>query len=378
MTIEKVNSALPTGTKVDNLSDQILELEGLIEQAKFDLNEVESIYSGAGFPREFKRNIGLGNTVSTYTGWTHVHAEDSYSIWSYSGASYQYNTRNKLYLDNKVLTNRGQADSETALNFAKVFVYDGSYTDYTTAASTEGDTAIELMSATTEYLYVGYASTFQGVSFEFTTRGSNYTIVPQIYCSGASAWVGLTSAVDSLSEQTSNFSSDGRISWALTGTGSGWSITGVNSQNLYWMRFKTTTTPVTVATADLIQPSNSVITLLMLSGDEVLDEDWAWCSYGSKVYVTIRNKGATAYEGSYYIKSSSSTANLQNYFVYNHEFTADYRDSTYSQQTIRLRSSRTISSGASGSVGDVYRDGNYVYFATGSNTWKRIALSDFA
>lgn len=378
MSIYKVNDALPISTKISEISSMVLELEGLIEQAKFNLHEIESVYSGSGLYREFRRDESLGHTVSTYANWSHLHAEDSYSIWKYSPTNYEYNAKNKLYFDDKAFDNRGEADSESALAFTKVYLYDGSYNDHTTAAGVEGDTAIELMSAASDYLYVGYGSAFQGISFEFDTRGSNYALLPQIYHSGASAWVGLTSEVDTLSDQTSNFSSDGRISWSLAGTGSGWSITTVNAQNLYWVRLKTTTVPVTVAEADLIEPSNSVITLLMLSGDEVLDEDWAWCSYGSSVYVTLRNKGASAYEGSYYITSSSSDANKQNYFIYNHELSADYRDSAYVQQTIRLRGARTIASGASGHQGDVYRDAGYLYVATSENTWKRIALSNFA
>lgn len=330
MTIEKVNSSLPTSTKIEQINDQVIELEGLIEKGRFDVNDIDSLYSGSGMPREFKRDIALGNTLSTYTGWTHVYAEDSYSIWKYAPTNYLYNAKNKIYLDNKVLENRGSADSETALVFDKVFLYTGTYADNTTEAGTATGTAFELMSATTDYLYLGYDSTFIGVAFDFDTRGSNYTILPEIYHTTV-GWVGLTSTVDDLTDATDDFIMNGKVSWNLTGSGAGWAQTAINSQTLYWCRFKTTTTPVTVATANSIYPSDSVISILSLSGDEVIAEDWAFCSYNSSVYVTVRNKGASSYEGDYYITSSSSTTNKQNFFIYNHEYTADYKDSTYPQ-----------------------------------------------
>ncbi len=97
----------------------------------------------------------------------------------------------------------------------------------------------------------------------------------------------------------------------------------------YWIRFSTSTVPTTVAKAYLVIPANSVISLLELSNEEILNEDWAWCTYSSTVYVTIRNNGNTAYEGDYYIKSSSSSVNKQNYFINNHHFTADFQDTSY-------------------------------------------------
>ncbi len=328
MGIYKVNSSLPPSTKINKLNEMILELEGLIEKSKFNLNEMISLYSGTGLSKEYLRNVGIGNTLSTYSNWSHIRAEDSYSIWKYTPDNYAYNSNNNLYFDNKVLENRGEADSETTLVFDKVFLYNGTYVDDTTEAGTEGGTSFNLMAATTDYIYFGSSSTFKGVSFEFNARGSNYSIIPEFYHTGA-GWCGLTSTVDSLDDQTSNFTSDGRISWDLDGSGSGWIKTPVNSQHLYWARIKTTLTPITVATADSIVPSNSVIGLLSLSGDEVIDEDWAWCSYNNSIYATIRNKGASAYEGDYYITSASSSTNLKNYFIYNHEFTADYEDNSY-------------------------------------------------
>jgi len=382
MSIYKVSTSLPISTKISTLNDMVLELEGLVEKGKFDINEIHELYTGSGLTRKYTRNESLGHTITTYTNWTHVYAEDSYSIWKYAPTSYTYNSVNKLYFDNKIIENRGQADSETALNFDDVFVYNGAtYSDHTTAAATEGDTAFSLMAASTNYLYVGYSTTFKGVSFKFDTRGSNYTLVPEFYHVSA-GWTGLTAEVDSLSEETSNFTGDGRISWDLTGSGSGWATTTINAATKYWVRFKTTTTPVTVAEADTIRPSNSVIELLALSSSEVLDEDWAWCEYNDTVYTTIRNKGVSSYEGSYYITSASSSTNKQNFFMYNHEYTSDYESTTYtgsglSVSKLQIYNSRTPSSGASATTGNIEWDSSYIYVAVAPNSWKRATLSSF-
>jgi hypothetical protein len=74
----------------------------------------------------------------------------------------------------------------------------------------------------------------------------------------------------------------------------------------------------------MVYPANSVVSLLELSSSEVLNEDWAWCTYGSSVYVTIKNAGTSAYEGNSFITSASTAINKQNYFISNHEFKADY------------------------------------------------------
>jgi hypothetical protein len=179
------------------------------------------------------------------------------------------------------------------------------------------------MNSTTDYLYLGLDETFAGVKFEFQTRGSNYGLKVEYY---NGAWVELTSNLNSLVEDTSGFESDGNISWDIP---TDWVVYSVNSANRYWIRISTTSVPVTVAKAYYIVPSNSVISLLALSSSQILNEEWKWCSYGSSIYVTIRNAGVTAYEGLSYITSSSSAANKQNFFIYNHEFLSNYQDSTY-------------------------------------------------
>ena len=326
MSVYKLNQNNTTTKKIELLNDMIIETDGKITSAKFDKNELDQLFNDLGLNRKYKRNVGIGNTESTYTRWTHIKAEDGYSIWKYTPDDYTYDSNNKLYFDGKVLENRGEADSESATAFDLVYLYDGStYTDNTSEASTEGGTEFDLMSSTSDYLYLGLSTTFKGVKFEFQTRGSNYTLKVEYY--GASGWTQLTANDNDLEDNTSNFESDGRISWDLP---SDWTTTDVNGQTKYWIRISTTSTPVTTAKAYYIIPGNSVIGLLALSSSQFLNEEWAWCGYGGSIYVTIRNTGDSAYEGNYYITSSSSDTNKKNFFVYNHQYTADYKDSTYS------------------------------------------------
>jgi hypothetical protein len=331
--IKKVNNNLPRQDQINDLSDFILYLEGLVEQGKFDKNEIAQIISDLSLDRKFAyRDTGLGNTASTYTDWSHLKAETGYSIWKISPTNYIYNSNNQVYFDNKLLEPRGEADSESATTFDTVYLYDaesggGTYNDHTTEAGTEEGTEFSLMDSTSDYLYIGEASTFAGVKFEFQTRGAGYTLKVEYYDSRSGyGWTQLTANVNDLDDDTNNLESDGKITWTIP---SDWGEVAVNGTTKYWVRISTTATPTTTAKAYYIIPGDSVIGLLAMSSTQLRDEDWAWCSYGSSIYVTIRNAGDGDYEGDYYITSSSTAANLKNFFAYNHPFTADYQDNTY-------------------------------------------------
>lgn len=328
MSINRIDLDLPTTTKIKKLNDQTLELNGLVQSGKFDLNELDHLYNTLGVLRKFKRNTGIGNTTTTYTSWSHLQAETGYSIWKFTPTNYQYNALNRLYMNNKVIENRGLASAESATSFDKVLLYNGDsgsgFTDNSSEASTEGGTDFATPNTINDYLYLGHSSTFAGVKFEWHTRGSNYTLKVEYY--NGSSWTALVSTTDDLEDGTSNFQGDGHITWTIP---SNWATTSVNSTTKYWIRISTTTNPITTARAYLIIPNTSVIGLLALSTSEILGEEWAWCSFNNNIYATIKNDGASAYEGTLFIRSSSTSANLQNFFVYNNPFTADYEDRTY-------------------------------------------------
>jgi len=332
MSIERINESNTIANKIKLLNNMILELNGKIGQAKFDKNELDNLYdqldeSGFNLDRKYLRNVSLGNTLPTYTDWSHVYSETGYSIWKIQPSNYTYNSLNELYFDNIILENRGEATSETATSFDEVFLYNSEsgegYTDNTTEAGTAEGTQFEVNDDTSDYLYVGSSSVFDGIKFRFHTPGGNYTLKVEYYDSG---WIELTANDDDLEDDTNSFLSNGNITWTPP---AGWESYTVNSEDLYWIRISTTTTPTSTAYAYQIVPTDSAVTLLALSNTQIQNEDWAWCSYDGYIYVTIRNAGKAAYEGNYFITSSSSSTNLQNYFIYNHEFKLDYEDSTY-------------------------------------------------
>jgi hypothetical protein len=328
MSIYKLNSQDTVTHKLEDLNDMVLELNGSIAKSQFDKIELDEVYEslGSGYPRKYLRNQLFGNILSTYTGWVHIKAEGGYSIWRFNPSNYAYNANNQLFFDGKLLSNKGQANSESALSFTSVQFYNGDsgsgYTDDTIEASSETGTEFDLMNSTSDYLYLGLASTFSGAKFEFQTRGSGYTLKVE-YWSGA-AWTQLTSNLNALEDNTNNFESDGKISFTIP---LDWASTTINSLDRYYIRISTTTTPISVAKAYYIVPGDSVIGLLALSSTQIQNEEWAWCSYGVSIYTTIRNSGASTYEGNSFITSTSTTLNKQNYFIYNHSFESNHADS---------------------------------------------------
>jgi len=323
--IYKVNQGLTVSQKVETLNNFILALEGKYAQGQFTMNEVAQLISDLGINRKFLRDQLIGHTLLDYSTWTHVHAETGYSIWKYSPTNYAYDTLNQIYYDDAIVKNQGLANSEVAINFDNVFLFDGaSYVDYTTEAGIEIGVEFNILSDIDEYFYVGYSETYSGIKFNLKDRASGCVLKTE-YWNGA-AWVELTLELNNYVDSTSSMLSNGLISYDIPGD---WASTVVNSVNKYWIRFSTTSRPNQTAKVYYCIPGNSVIGLLSLSSDEFFKEEWKWCTYEDAIYITLRNTGSSPYEGNYYIASSSSVANKQNYFVYNHEIKGDFKDSTY-------------------------------------------------
>jgi len=362
VTIQRISSDLTTTTKIEQLNDMIMQLNGLVSKGRFDKNEIDSLYTTLlASNRKFNRDVSLGNTLTNYNNWSHVIAESGYSIWKIAISDYTYNALNALYLDDKLLENKGEASSESASSFNKVFSYDGeTYTNNTTEAASVGGTEFEMPTETeNDYIYLGGNSTFGGAKFEFATRGSNYTLKVEYYNgSSGDGWEELTVNDDNLVDNTNDFESDGNITFDIPDD---WELATINSEMKYWIRITSSTTPVTTAEAYYIVPANSVVGLLALSNSNVLNENWAWCSYGTSVYVTIPNDGAAAYEGDAYITSSSSATNKQNYFIYNHEYSIDYEDSDYTSSSYDLTEVQGIATSAES--GESITAGDCVYIS---------------
>lgn len=336
MSIYKINSALPFRDQLEYLNDMIIEVNGKVEKGKFNKHEITTLISDSGFDRKYLRDQVVGGTTTTYVDWAHVSAEDGYSIWKINPTSYTYNSNNQFFFDNKLMEAKGVALTESLTAFDEVWLYNGDsgtgYVDNTTEAGTEAGTQFALMDSTQDYLYLGLDDTFGGIKFEFHTRGSGMTIYIDYWdnASGGSGWSRLEANDNNLVDNTNDFESDGTITWDIPAD---WARTTVNSgSSLYFIRIYTVVDPTTTPQCYLAVPGTSAIAKLGLSATEILNEDWAWCSLGVTIYVTIKNTGKAAYEGNRYINSNSSGGNQENFFVHNHQFTGDYEDSTYVAQ----------------------------------------------
>ena len=342
MTIEKVNAKLPVTDKITKLNDQIIEVSGLTDQAKFDVNENAAIYADTGLNngnvRKYLRNYNMSaNTgAGAWYNWTSLVDETGYSIWKYnSNINYEVNASNLLYMDNKSFVYKGTASAETIDTFDTVFQYDGAdYTDNTTEAGTAEGTAFSLLAGVTEYVYIGSSAKFSGMRFKFNVKGANNTLKFE-YSKSDGSFVELTTTEHILNDDTSNFRRDAAVT--IGDTPAAWGTTAINLVTKYWVRISTTTAPVTTATAFAILPFNSVPTLLALSSQNVLDEKWAFCDYdvgggsGSRLYATFKNSGDPVYDGINHITSASTHAIKQNYFRFNHSVKGDFQDARYLQ-----------------------------------------------
>ena len=338
-----VNSNMGASQKILLLNQMIVELAGLVTDAQFDKNELDSIYANSTMSRKYARRVGLGNTLTTYNGWTSVSVQQGYNVWQYTPPNYAYNSLNQVYLNGQAFTNRGLAfaTQPTVFNYAALFEADShpGYVNEVNAGNTTLNTSFYLMASTSDYLYLGSSSTFGGVTFNFKSRGANYNLVVQ-YWTGT-AWVTLGPA-NGYSDDTNGFQSSGPITWNVP---LNWNTTTVNSQGpYYYIRISTTTNPVVIGQAYYAIPSTSAVALLALSSSDITAQNWCWCSYNGSIYVTLPNVGGFGQDGINYIISGDTATNLQNFFVYNNPITADYQTTTYNPVEQITTSTYTITS----------------------------------
>jgi len=331
--IEIIDRDTPVRQAIDRLVSNDRELEGkLLLRERRDL-EIDGIYDYLQTSRKYSL-ITIGNTLSDYTNWQHLYADSGYSIWKYPVSNFKHSSDNLLLFDNKLVEYRGEANSETVTNFDKVFDYQNGatpvYNDVTAEAGTIGGTEFEILRNVGDYLYIGASQKFSTISMEFHTLGIGYTPKIEYYQNGATpVWA----EIQNYTDETNSFVSDGRIYFTIP---SDWIQTDVNGVNLYWIRISTQVTPVTVAKVYSIIPGNSVIGLLNLTDEQILDERWAWCYFNGNIYVTIRNAGNPYYEGDVFITSSSSDTNKQNFFIYNHTYLLFHERADYNPSEMEL------------------------------------------
>ncbi len=369
--INKVRTDIPFAEAIRKLQDNDNILLGLAGADQIDAIDLQDIFSGTGQISRYKRNIMLGNTLATYNSFSGVSNEAGYTIWKYPVTSFADSTDNALYLDDVKMNYRGVATSEVASSFSSVFLLSGTtWVNNTTEAATTGGTQFGLMNHSSTDLYLGSTSTFGGVDFNFETLGYNYDL-SAYYFSGT--WVKLSTITNNLDDDTSNFTSNGRITWNVPTDWISGTYNGVDNR---WIKLSTATNPITTAQAYSVKVPTSAVSMLSLSSDDILDKNWSWCYYNNYVYLTLKNRGGLGYEGNEWIRIESNDTNRKNYFVYNHELKTTYQNSSWTQW--KGLPTGTITSGTAGTAGQMSYDANYFYLCTSApKSWKRVTLNNY-
>ncbi len=322
--IQIVAPSTPISQAIDTFNQNDLKNKGKAVIAQFNKNEMDQIFDSFFSPRQWNRQIGLGNDLSTFNQWTHVKDKDGYAIWKIPVSDYHHHLQNNIYFDDIQLENRGESTSESSTSFPKVFDLDDTvFTDVTIESNSEfGEPFPILREATTGVLYIGSDTPFSGLDFSFETLGLDVNLGIE-YSQGGDTW----SSPQALVDETVNFSRSGRITFGLP---SDFGQDTINAETKYWIRIKTTTDPTIIPHVYFIRPMTSVESLLSLNADQILQRQFAWVYFNHYLYVTIPNTGSIQAEGLTYIKSSSSQQNKENFFVSNHHYKADYESYTFS------------------------------------------------
>jgi len=335
MTIKRTQPNQSLSDAQERLSNNDQELEGGIEQGTFNLNEINQLYQDLLLNRKFKRNIEVGHALATYNNWTHLRAEGGYSIWKYPLSNFAHNILNRLYFDDRLVNYRGEAENEEITAFDKIFDYQGSlstpiYNDITNDMSQEGENEQEILRDTEDYLYIGSGNKFTSITLNFHTLGSDYGLKFEYYNNEWTEIAEGATPVSTVTDDTNNFISGGRIYWNSIDD---WIKTTINGEEKYWIRISTLSSPVVVAKPYSILPGTSVPTLLKLNTDDAINMRWTWCFYNGYIYVTIMNDGDEFYIGNIFIRGDSSDSVRENFFVFNHLYKCDYEDATYTPNT---------------------------------------------
>ncbi|MDD5265447.1 MAG: hypothetical protein PHU43_11525 [Candidatus Bipolaricaulis sp.] len=324
--INKVRTDIPFAEAIRKLQDNDNKLLGLSEVDTVDAIDLQDLFSGTGHSSRFTRDFPLGHSLATYNLFSGVSNEAGYTIWKYPVTNFKDSIYNALYLDDVKLDYRGSAISEAATSFNSVFLLSGTtWVNDTTEAGTDNGTAFGLMSHSSNSLYIGDTNTFNGIDFNLSTLGYNYDL-KAYYFSGT--WVELSPITHSLNDDTSDLTSNGRISFDIPTDWISGTFNGVSNK---WIKLTTDSNPITTAQAYYIRPDDSVKNLLSLSSDDILDKNWSWCYFNNYVYLTLKNRGGIGYEGNEWVRIESNDTNRKNYFVYNHELKTTYQNNTWGQ-----------------------------------------------
>ena len=254
----------------------------------------------------------LSGTPFTITTTTQVINETISGIITTKNLVYKNILNGTASVSNVSLTSGYYENSDYTINYTT-----GVITRLTTGNILSGaNLAISYSAGST--LYVGYTSTYSNIYFKLGAKGVGNRI--SFDFSSGSNWYNFTPTLDS----TNNFSSDGDIS---LGTLTGWTTATVSSSSgLYWTAIRLSQKAIGYPTSFYICRSNATATkLISMSPVDFTSNNYKWCYYNNKLYITIPNNGDTVNEGVTYIKSSSSDIQKQNYFIHNNNYITNYR-----------------------------------------------------
>jgi hypothetical protein len=151
--LNNITSNTPGTQALVLLNENDITNDGKTERGLYNKLELDSLYTKLGNAREYTREVSIGDTLSSYTNWSHVVANEGYSIWKYPVATFTHNTNNQLYRSDKLLNYVGTASSEsTPSAFSSVQTSDSkrsgaTYTNNTTEAGTASGTPFNMASA---------------------------------------------------------------------------------------------------------------------------------------------------------------------------------------------------------------------------------------
>lgn len=328
--IVPINTDLPFVQIAAALNENIATIEGYAKSAAFWSSELDMMRSGLGLDKYYQSSVALGHGDADVDNWVTKFTDNGYNIWGIDVPNYAYDKNNSMVFDGIICDFAGEAISENSDTFEKVFIYSGgAYTDVSAEAASAEGTPFNINASTSEALYIGNSTIFSGVDFSWFRPGSGYA--NSYAYSRADSWGSGNTAVDILRDDaTSNFRRDGLLRCNFPGD---FAPTDVNGSSLYWLKISTTVTPSSTAMAYNIMPDTNVNNLLSLSTTELNNGVKKWCSFGTNVYLTLRNTADPRYENLLYIRSGAGINAKKTFFKSNHKVELTYKNAGY---TLRL------------------------------------------
>ena len=155
MALNVVYSNTPGVQAITKLNENDLINSGEASKGRFNKNELDDLYTHLSNIRQYERDVKLGNTLSSYTNWTHVDASDGYSVWGYPVSDYVHSSVNEMYRNDIKLSYQGVASSESTMSgFDSVQISNSkrsgaTYVDHTAEATSTSGTPFTMVSFVT-------------------------------------------------------------------------------------------------------------------------------------------------------------------------------------------------------------------------------------